>query len=347
MNRKRRLTIAAFLGVISLGITSLSFSIAWYASSTQLDIDGLNITVDADRDLKISTSTDLASFKGKLTYGELDRVEKFDPCSSMFKSEWMDQKASKPEMYRYDMPVTDSSGRPHHNKATKGYYSQSLYLLANDDVLVTIDTETFSLVPDVTLNEMYIEKVKARFPEYTKEELLIRLNSLVDCMRISILDPDEETYNYTILDPTKDEEILLGGREDLGKDDYYDYYTSSTGMYETVYGEVENRETIKYGERADEDIETTGELTSFNAKTKKNVHPFDLEASIENGLVIKTEDSIALNEVEEKIAIPVKADKPKEIVLSIYMEGWDEDCTNAHMGGSFILDVDFKVLRED
>ena len=351
MNRKRRLTIATFLGVISLGITSLSFSIAWYASSAQLDIDGLNITVDAEKEIKISTSADIESFKSKLTYSELEKVGKFDPCSSMYKSDWMSRKLGRPEFYRYDMPVTDSTGTPHYIAANKGFYSQSLYLLADDNVVVTIDSETFKLVPDTTLNQMRVDKntdnIKGLNPGYSDEELVTRLNSLVNCLRVSVLDPSEDSYSYTILDPYKQGDVLLGGRQDLDKNKYYDFYVSQSEMYETVFGEVENRDKIKYGEKATEDIETTGELTSFNANTKQNTYPFNLEGSLLNGLVIKKEESYSLSEIEGELEIPLKADTPKEIVLSIYMEGWDEDCTNAHMGGSFILDVDFKISRED
>ncbi len=346
MNTKRRLTIAAFLGVISLGITSLSFSIAWYASSALLEIDGLNITINAERNLHISTSSDLGSFREKLTYNDLDKVSKFDPCSTMYMSDWIERKESKPEFYRYDMPITDMSGKPHHNVATKGFYSQSLYLLSDDDVYVTIDKDTFSLIPDEDLNKEYADDIKDRYPEYTKDEIVERLNSLKDCLRISILDPDESTYDFDILDPYKNGDVLLGGREDLDKNKFYDFYVKNSEMYETVFGEISNREKIAYGTKAAEDIDTTGEYTSFNANTKKDTYPFDLETSLKNGLDIKKESSISMEEIEDYIQIPVKADTPKEIVLSIYMEGWDEDCTNAHMGGSFILDVDFKILRE-
>ena len=53
-----------------------------------------------------------------------------------------------------------------------------------------------------------------------------------------------------------------------------------------------------------------------------------------------------MNNMEKKKQDLRSAHPEKRIVLSIYMEGWDLDCTNAHMGGSFDLGLGFKILRE-
>ena len=50
--------------------------------------------------------------------------------------------------------------------------------------------------------------------------------------------------------------------------------------------------------------------------------------------------------MEDEILIQLKAGEPKEIVFMIYMEGWDLDCTNQHMGAYFSLNTKFKVSEE-
>ena len=60
---------------------------------------------------------------------------------------------------------------------------------------------------------------------------------------------------------------------------------------------------------------------------------------------IVKEDSLSLSEVEDKFFVSLNAGEFKEIVLTIYMEGWDKDCVNSHMGGSFGMDLQFKVAE--
>ena len=348
---KKRLTIAGFLGVISLGIASLSFSFAWYASGAEVVIDGLDINVRAERNLLISTSTEEDSFKNKLSYGELDRVALFDPVSSMYKDKWMDQKTSKPEFYRYEKTeFVDRNNVPYYDRADIGFYSQTLYLRCDDDVWVTLDKNMIKVTADEELNRLYAEKIKGDYKDLTVDEITERLNSLEKCMRISLLVPDEDDYKYYIIDPYKDEDnpVLMGGRQDLNKDGYYDHYTSlaNSEMYETIYGEINDRSLAIYDDKLTSDTELVGEETSFNAMSMENVHPFNLQASLDNGLVIKEEESLSLDELESEIIIPMYNNVPKEIVLSIYMEGWDTDCINAHMGGSFNLELSFMIEKE-
>ena len=203
---------------------------------------------------------------------------------------------------------------------------------------------------DEELNRLYAEKIKGDYKDLTVDEITERLNSLEKCMRISLLIPDENDYKYYIIDPYKDEDnpVLMGGRQDLNKDGYYDHYTSlaNSEMYETIYGEINDRSLAIYDDKLTSDTELVGEETSFNAMSMENVHPFNLQASLDNGLVIKEEDSLSLDELESEIIIPMYNNVPKEIVLSIYMEGWDTDCINAHMGGSFNLELSFMIEKE-
>ena len=343
--RRKRFIIAIILGVISIGITSLSFSYAWYASSSRAEVSGVDISIRSERNLVISPTRD-GEYKSELKYQELNESSLFDPCSTMYKGDWMNKKPDYPEFYRYDMPFVDKNGKPSHSLAEKGLYTQELFLKVDDNAYITLDKDMFKLRANTEKNKARAEFIKSQYPNLTVEEITERLNTLERCMRVSILVPDEDDYKFYIIDPYKDGITYYGGREDLEKTGYYSYYIRNSVMYETVFGEVNNRDKIIYGETSQVDSELIGEETSFNARTKANVHPFDYQASIDNGMEIVPENSVTLEEVEEEVIIPMYHEEPKRIVVSIYMEGWDLDCTNAHMGGSFDVEFGFKILRE-
>ena len=343
--QRKRITIASILGVISIGITSLSFSYAWYASNSRVEVSGVDIYIRSERNLVISPTID-GEFKNKLSYEELNESGVFDPCSSMDSHLWIEQKKANPELYRYDMPFVDKNGRPSHSIAEKGLFSQELYLKVDDDAYITLDKEMFKVEEDEEKNRAHAKKIAPQYPEYTEDEIVERLNSLKKCMRMSILIPDENDYRFYIIDPYKDEDVYLGGRLDLEKTGYYSYFVTDNKLYETVFGEINNRDKIIYDDPLETDSGLIGEETSFNAKDKAGVYRFNIDKSMENGMEIGKENSISVEEVEDEIIIPMYHEVPKRIVVSFYMEGWDLDCTNAHMGASFNLEMGFKIMRE-
>ena len=347
MNDKKRqvkLIIAIMLGVISLGITSLSFSYAWYASSSRVEVSGVDIYIRSERDLRLSQTVD-GEYKNDLTY-KRDEFGMFDPCSSMFQSSWYDQKAEAPVFYKYNNPLIDANGTPRPITAENGLYSKTLFLKVDDDAYITLDKEMIKMDVNEKLNAEKAKMLANQNHEYTEEQYIERLNSLKKCLRMSILIPDED-YRYFIIDPYKEGETYFGGRLDLEETGYYSSHFMDDGLlYETVFGEIKNRDKIIYDESSPVDGQQVGELTSFNAVTKADVKPFNKEKSLENGIEIAKEESITIDEIEDKIVIPMYHDVPKKVVVSIYMEGWDLDCTNAHMGSNFDLGLGFKIIRE-
>ena len=63
MNTSKKLTISFFIGMIAISVASLSFSIAWYATSSFLTVAPIDIEIETDRHLKISTTNEEGSFK--------------------------------------------------------------------------------------------------------------------------------------------------------------------------------------------------------------------------------------------------------------------------------------------
>ena len=353
MNNKKIIT-ALLVGIIALTSLSLSFSLAWYNATNFLQVSPFKVEIVGERDLKISTSPDIDSFKESLSYSELEQVSTFAPVSSVYLSSWIDQKPSKPVFYDNSYSYTDEDGTPIRRISPYGYYSQELYLLCDDDVYVTVDALESYINANDSFNLAYASEIANDYPQYTIEEIVERLGELRKAMRFSILVPDENDYRYYILDPHKEGDVILGGVLDNSLDalaPYYDFYRASgtNELYEIVYGEYNDKDYIVYDEALESDTPLEGEANVFNACHMEGVHPFNLEKSIEQGLEFSKEQSIGFDELEQnpmRMYFPVYRHTPRKIVLSIYIEGWDTDCVNANMGASFLSNLSFKIARE-
>ena len=354
MNFKRTV-ISLFAGLISLASLSISFSLAWFAASTRLYVDTLEVEMRGERNLKISTSDIKDSFKEKLEFHELDESGLFMPVSSMFESKWIDEYQPVPTFYEYTAPFVPESGIPYGPKEmNEGYYQQDIYLLCDDDAYISLDIDKTFFKPNEEANLIAARRMTKESSEEDEEETIYgNLNKLVNALRFSIFDVEEK--NYFIVDPTKSGTTLLGGALDNDRDQYFDVYTSPTQeRKEAIYGEVYNRENAVYADVGEEDIDIDEgtAYTCFNAKHKAHAERFLLEESLSNGLVIKEEPSLDFEDIssprpdENKLVIPVKHDVPKRLIFSIYLEGWDLDCVNVTMGGNFLSQIQFKILRE-
>ena len=363
----RKLIITSLVGSIGIAVLSLSLSIAWYATSENLYIDTLVMTVKGQQQLLISTTGEDGTFVDSIKFhyddedSQLKDTGLFQPVSSMFKSKWLeDDLKTEPELYIYTNFAVDENFAPKEEAAQWGYYSQHLYLYSSSKVNATLSAEDFKITELEDRNSEYagqlmrqksvMDKYHEEHPDYSNadiyEDIMAKLANLKKCMRVGIYDISENKFH--ILDPYKEGDTLLGGRADLFMNKYYDSYPiKATGeAYEVIYGEVKNRDKAIYLPASDDDSAAPSEYTSFNSRTKAGVKAFDLEASQENGLEIKKEDSYSLQTVEEEMLIHLDGGEPKEFVLMFYMEGWDLDCTNQHMGSNFNLNLEFKVSEE-
>ena len=363
----RKVIITSLVGSIGIAVLSLSLSIAWFNTSENLYVDTLEIRVSGEQQLLISTSGKEGTFVDSLKYriededNDLIDAGLFQPVSSMFKSNWLeDDLKIEPEMYYYTDYAVDENFAPSFEEVQWGYFKQHLYLYCSSNVNATISSEDLVVEEIEKLNSEYayelmtqvhvMNEYKEKHPDWGNkeihEDILKGLNEMKKCMRIGLY--DVELNNFYIIDPYKDGDTLLGGRADLFKNKYYDNYINPIDKesYEVIYGELTGRENAVYLDARDEDTDAPEIYTSFDSRTKAGTHAFDLESSLNNGLDIKKEDSLSLNEAEEKILIPLKSGQPKEIVLMAYMEGWDLDCTNQHMGSSFNIDLQFKISEE-
>lgn len=206
-----------------------------------------------------------------------------------------------------------------------------------------------------------------------------QMDGLYQSVRISLLDPDPSSYKYTIIDPFKKETpTYFAGPLNMSVDRYYDNYFiedkdidrdgKKESLYrEIIYGDIDEATRGNALYTSDEQLssdrtiydeegrEVSGtieeyEASSFYAYTKPYTYHFLFSKSLkENRLKAATEKSVSLASLggqQDALMIPVYRNKPKKIVLSMYLEGWDEDCVNNTMGAFFSTALSFKIARE-
>lgn len=354
--KAKKLIIGFYFSLIVTCLLSISFSLAWYNAATHLRIDTIELKLRSESSLLISTSGEEGTFKEHLTYSnaDLNKVDKFVPVSSMFSDEWINQKKDKPEFQICVATDTDMEGNPGYEKVNYGFYSQEFYLLSDQNGWVGLDSDLTTMLPNHEENlKTAIEYLGGDASVEAINKTTEELDTLAKAMRISILVPDEDQYTYAIYDPYRekvsDEKTRLGGILDSIRTGYYDSYISANqDWYEVIYGEVQNRNLAVYDEKLGYDTELIGEQSCFNAKTRGTVHHFNYDKSVANGLIINEEPSLCKDEldgVEPSFQFKVKENVPQKIVLSLYLEGWDLDCINHNMGGHFLSDISFKIIR--
>ena len=358
--KRSRIILSLYIGAISLSVATLSMSLAWYASSNHLRIESISITVDCDRQLAISTNPN-EGYVNSLDKKDLIDPGLFTPVSSAHSDSWLNEKKDMPVFYD-DTIYSDAENANTSQEIIYGYFSQKLYLKADDDVYVTVKADDTYIKPNYEFNKSYAESLYLSYQigddeakkNLSVDEIKARLDHLVNSMRFSILITDPTYYDYIILDPNKTEETFYGGILDNNVDYYYDYFTNTSDgkNYERLYGSYKNAESIQYDEPLDnysDYDDASEEPNAFNAKHKKGIKRINLANSLQKGLEIEKEKSYTTEDFEAEkkpFRIPVYKNSPREIVLSIYIEGWDLDSVNYTMGATFIANLGLYIEGE-
>ena len=363
MTIKQRLVITSIIGSVALSALSLSITLAWYASSDRLNVSAFEVKINGSHNLLISTVNEEGTFKESLEKEELNAVELFVPVSSMHRNLWMDNKSATPEFYDNSFYNVPSTGIPQIKKVERGFYQQSIFLLSDYTYNITLDTDASSFLVDEEANQKRAETLYLENQELTVEEYKAYLDNLVNCVRLSILVPDEDYYSYFVIDPHKgkDEVVKFAGRLDNDNDGYYDTYEylheGEILEKETVYGEVLDRSKLVYDEPSGEPVKELEEKehfygNSFLGQSKGSAYTYNedktLDSLEEGEQIYAIENSLSfddINRADTELLIPCVAGVPREIVVSIYLEGWDLDCVNATMGASFIDTISFKLAK--
>ena len=363
MTVKQRIIMSCIIGSVALSALSLSITLAWYASSDRVNVGAFEVKINGNHNLLISTVNEIGTFKESLSKEDLNDVELFVPVSTMHKNLWMDEKSDTPLFYDtsfYNVPAT---GVPQIKTVERGFYQQKIYLLSDFSYNITLDVDETTFSFDKDANQKRAEQLHEENDELSVEEYKAYLDNLVNCVRLSILVPDEENYSYFIVDPYKEENQVTyyGGRLDNDNDGYYDTYEYLDGSNivekETVYGEVLDRSKLVYDEPTNEPVVELEEVNHFHGNSFKGVskgsaYTFNEEKTKENldegETIYAIEESMSfadINSARNELLIPCTAGVPKEIIVSIYLEGWDLDCVNATMGASFVDNICFKLAK--
>ncbi len=353
---KRRIVLTAMIGAIAISTLSVSLSLAWYASSDKLKVNSFDIDLSGNVQLLMSTSKELDTFKEKLTAEDLIEGEfLFSPVSSMYRSDWFDQKGDTPLFYDSSSPALD--GIIPKEEAPTGYFQKRIYLLSTAvDYYASLDVSNCLFNYNEDANLLRAQELHKQYSDASVEQIKDSLNSLRDCLRMSILVNEEDYYKYYVIDPYKNEneDVYFGGILDNDGDGYYDVYTDGNGnKKEVIYGEVENRNQAVYDAPVDpqgevEPVDFKGHFfgNSFEAKNRIDSYTFNKNNSTD--IKIAVEDSYTLNDadgLDTEVVIPCYHNEPTEIVISIYLEGWDKACINQTMGACFDTNISFKLLR--
>ena len=60
---------------------------------------------------------------------------------------------------------------------------------------------------------------------------------------------------------------------------------------------------------------------------------------------VAKENSIAVEEAENSVYIPLYENEPRKLYISFYLEGWDLDNTNITMFAYFTINISFMIAN--
>ena len=379
---KKRIILSALVGTIALAAIAISITLAWYGASNMLSINFFDLDIAAATNLRLSLTGEDGTFVDHLTSEDMNNLSDsflFAPVSSMYTSTWINNEdQDMPIFYDCSNYLTPSNGVPPMKQADSGFFSRKIYIMSNIDYYVTLDvseTQSFLKYDDnsdfARAQAVYNEYKNQPGFDYTVSDLKQKLDDLEKCVRLSILVNKENYRQYYIIDPNKEDgkDTTYGGRLDNDGDGYYDVYDQPEIVNgnivhhykETIYGEVKNRDALVYDNPVNPDKEYPAATSSssffgnsFLGESKENAATFNEQESFNNGVSFETENAISFEDLRNNnklLKIPCFSNEPTEIVISVYLEGWDKDCINATMGASFNARLSFKLLegivRED
>jgi hypothetical protein len=169
------------------------------------------------------------------------------------------------------------------------------------------------------------------------------LNKVEEAIRVSFY--CEEGYYIYEPNVTTSSKTKLGGLLDVNVyDNYIDYNSSNE---EVLYGDYNEDATLFYEDAVDHDVihhEYDHAKPGVGGKTKAGIKHLDLERSVNEGnLRIKEEETYALSDLlyQNQYLAYIAPNEVKRIVLTIYLEGWDKECSNDLINSAFNASISF------
>ncbi len=335
---------AATLGLFALTLSaSIAATYAWYTVRDFARIDRISMSLNDDSELLIGMKDE----SGVIQYGESlkdDDFRKVDEnydsninlkdVSSMFSSQWLNENKDpdlKTPILR--APYGKSSSTTMTEAATGGYLQFATYFRSNVPCHLYLGPGT-----KATPIERWNKSIAGQ-NNWSEEEL----NHVLDCVRVSfyskegfyIAEPGQKASSHTKFGGPLQAKTLDG---------YYDYVDGK----ETMYGEFEGEPTYKPA--PEQDVAEYEDDTAFHAKHKAGVEIVDpTSVTIAEEVTRPLNDFIFWKTATAGDAICLGTLTPDEdyrLVISVYLEGWDVDLTEALATGKFSLDLTFVGLMD-
>ncbi len=349
------------VGLLSFSLTlaaSVTSTFAWFAVSDSGKVKFMDFNITETHALKIGLKDSSGEVKYYDSLNDNILSEHYPSyhagsaladTSSMYQDLWLNENTN----YETALPVLReaySKDGNHHssNVATSGFFQFEFYFLADSDMYLFLDYE------DTYAKALHDENLKTA--STSKDVTVEELDNIVNATRVSFFSKD----GFYIYEPNQlhSSNTTFGGALDATeKDGYYDY--DSDTSKEIVYGEYDDESTLVYDEASstDSDLDVPGaRATCFNAKHKAGVQRFNYNKSVENGLSFKKEETYTLEQLSLKDGqgsydptnvFPIarlKENQATRVVVTIYLEGWDLDVTEAIGNGAFTLALGFTGL---
>ena len=319
--------LALFSLTLSAFVTS---TIAWFSVSDFLTVGNIKVGV-TNHDIRIGTRNS----SGDIVF-ELDDIvtndEQFflSPVSSMFQDNSRYMQSAFPTL---SSEYPSEKGHRETGNATSGFFQKEIFLTSDVGTYVYLDEST-----KVTANRSLNEITAVQTGLFVDE-----LNKVEEAIRVSFY--CEEGYYIYEPNVTTSSKTKLGGLLDVNVyDNYIDYNSSNE---EVLYGDYNEDATLFYEDAVDHDVihhEYDHAKPGVGGKTKAGIKHLDLERSVNEGnLRIKEEETYALSDLlyQNQYLAYIAPNEVKRIVLTIYLEGWDKECSNDLINSAFNASISF------
>ncbi|MCR5514249.1 MAG: hypothetical protein K6F36_02280 [Bacilli bacterium] len=320
--------LALFSLTLSAFVTS---TIAWFNVSDFLTVGNIKVSC-TNHDIRIGTRNSL----GSIEFESDDMVSSDEqtfltPVSSMFQdnSQYLD--TLFPALSS-EYPSVRGYGKT--DVATSGFWQEEIFLTSDVGTYVYLDESTY-VVANQRLNEIAATQTGLSVDD---------LNKVEDAVRVSFYSSD----GYVIYEPNVEEssKTPLAGLLDVSfYDGYIDYNSSNE---EVLYGEYNEDATLKYDDAVDHDVEHheyDNAKPGVGGKTLAGIKHLNLEKSVNEGnLKIKEEETYALKDLLLKgsqYVCYIAPNEMKRLVVTIYLEGWDKECSNDLINSAFSAHIAF------
>ena len=328
---RQRSLLWAGLALFSLTLSAfVTSTIAWFSVSDFLAVGNIKVGV-TNHDLRIGKRNNL----GGIEY-ELDDIITNDehfflsPVSSMFQDNSRYAQNAFPTL---SSEYPSARGYRETGNATSGFFQQEIFLTSDVGTYVYLDEST-SVTANRSLNE--IAAVQTGLDVNS-------LNKVEEAIRVSFYSED----GYYIYEPnvTTPSKTKLGGLLDVSFYDGYIDYNSS--FEEVLYGEYNEDATLFYDDAVDHDVihhEYDNAKPGVGGMTKAGIKHLDLDKSVREGnLTIKEEETYTLSELlhQRQHLGYVGPNEVKRFVITIYLEGWDKECSNDLINSAFSVNISF------